>query len=188
MGNYLYPVPDVSVRLVSVNGSECTFSFDLDGMRTFIVSTPRNVVVPGSSARLWVKGVRPQPIVVDLTVEGCVIREDGSEAVYVNKSSTPWVITFYNERRKMKLINNSSQEVSRVWSDISTVVPPGNYKEVQCYDHIVTKEGSVVDIMGCYTEGRHGINTKTYYEQDGLTFDCVDEGEMVVVTVEDKQF
>jgi hypothetical protein len=118
-------------------------------------------------------------------VYGPIISYDGRVALDVKTRSSPWQFTFYDERRRIKLINRSTQVVyiQPKNDDDLVVVNPGRRRELNRFRDVLTHKMRPVWIKSCYRAVGGRVERNTGYRHDRLEFDCVDQGDLVVVLV-----
>jgi len=102
----------------------------------------------------------------------------------LDRSVTPWVFTYYNHRRSIKIINRSQHNVTvtRTKGD-PLVVSPGSATKTDNLDDIMTHDGICLHLINLVRTKDGDITLKTAYHTSGLTFDCTDHTSGLVTVV-----
>jgi hypothetical protein len=189
MGNYS-PLPSYTPAVfTSVDSGYCTF--ELDGRHSYICETKNGNIVSSTvssnttTVRIVEPGARSNTLKVFTGYTLVCARTDNVIALEINMVVVPWTFIFHGERMKIKLVNNSSCNVTitRPGKDSCVVQPKACM--VELLEDVLTNKGAALGIKACYSVVGGVINKTTHYEVDDLVFDCVDSNNTVTVTVRD---
>lgn len=188
-------IPKVEVVL---NSSEpCTFKFNygqhINGANIGTCDVEKEEVrgrIPNSTKSVKIITKTGSTVTVGIEVGECCILLRNQQAVCIvaDTRKEPWCFTYYGERIGIKLINESSHNITITRADGDPlVVIPLSYMEAKKFVSIVTHRGKVVDVRSCYYAHRDGtVGKHHHYTSSGLVFDCDDSGDCVMVTVKDE--